>query len=308
MTDRNFIAVEWGTTRLLARLIGPGGEVADRVVEDVRLADLDHRAQIDRLRQLRVRWPNADHTIWLAGMIGSPLGFASVEQFPCPATLENLANHAHRLQIDELALAILPGLSCTSRFGDPDVLRGEEVAIAGLMDRVASDSILLSLPGMHGKWIEFDASEVIRFHTSMTVELYRTLADRSILAPLMAAPAQDGDAFRTGLMRGAEGGGLARLLFSARTAVITKRFTEAEASSFIWGLVVGADVSENLSTIANRRCFVTGASDIAPLFHAAITHLGMNAELMNNEQLSVAGFAHVRRTIMATAPIGESSK
>jgi 2-dehydro-3-deoxygalactonokinase len=291
-----FIAVEWGTARIRGRLLTAHGDILDTMVEDVRLIDLDRSARVARLQQMRARWPDACATMWLAGMIGSPMGLEAVEQLPCPATPATIAAHARHSQIDTLSVAILPGLSCTSRFGDPDVLRGEEVAAAGLIREGRADgALLLSVPGMHGKWIELGPTAVERFHTSMTVELHRVLAERSILAPLMKAPARDGDAFRTGLSRAAEGG-LGRLLFTARTAVQAKRFSEEDAASYLWGILIGSDVRENLPAAGaiDRRCFVTGAETVAPLFHAAINHLGIQAELIDDNRLSATGFATIR--------------
>jgi 2-dehydro-3-deoxygalactonokinase len=298
MTGETFIAVEWGTTRIRARLLTANGEIIDALVEDVRLVDLDHPARVARLRAWRARWPDASDTIWLAGMIGSPMGLETVPQLSCPATPAEIARHARRTRIDTVSVAILPGLSCTSRFGDWDVLRGEEAAAAGLIQPGRTgNALLLSVPGMHGKWIELSPTRIERFHTSMTVELYRVLAERSVLAPLMKAPARDDDAFRNGLSRAADGGGLGRLLFSARTAVLARRFNEQEAASYLWGIVIGSDVRENLPTTASidRECFVTGADEVAPLFCAALNHMGMKAELVDDNLLSAVGFARMRQ-------------
>lgn len=297
MSRPTFIAVEWGTARIRARLLGERGDSLGMWTEDVRLVDLDRAARIARLHELRARWPDASSTLWFAGMIGSPMGIETVEQLPCPATPAAIAAHARRTVIDGVSLAILPGLSCISRFGDPDVLRGEEVAAAGLIGAGRSDGArLLSVPGMHGKWIELGGTEVERFHTSMTVELYRALAERSILAPLMTAPVRDGDAFRRGVSRAAEGAGLGRLLFSARTAVQAGRLGEEEAASYLWGILIGSDVRENLppAEVIGRACFVTGAEDVAPLFVAAIDHLGGRAELLDDATVSAEGFAAIR--------------
>ena len=298
MSGRTFVAVEWGTARIRGRLLAADGDILDTLVEDVRLVDLDRPARIARLQTMRARWPDACATMWLAGMIGSTMGLEAVEQLPCPATPAMIASHARRTQIDTLSVAILPGLSCTSRFGDRDVLRGEEVAAAGLIGAGQADgALLLSVPGMHGKWIELGQAAVERFHTSMTVELYRVLAERSILAPLMAAPARDGDAFRAGLSRAADGGGLGRLLFSARTAVQAKRFSEEDAASYLWGILIGSDVRENLPAAGtiDHACYVTGAEDVAPLFRAAINYLVMKAELIDDNRLSATGFATIRK-------------
>ncbi|UIJ46483.1 2-dehydro-3-deoxygalactonokinase [Sphingomonas cannabina] len=297
MTAGTFIAVEWGTVRLSARLLGTDGRIHDEHREDIRLADLDRGGMARRLAELRARWPEAAPELWLAGMIGSQIGWELVPQHPCPATPKAIVRGARVVRIGEVPALILPGLSCTSRFDDHDVLRGEEVAAAGLLQEIGSDALLLSVPGQHGKWIELTDGAVARFHTSMTVELHRVLAQGSILAPLMQAPPQDGEPFRLGVARAAEGGGLGRLLFSARSAVLARRFSEADAGAYLWGLLIGADVRENLAFAATRRlpCFVTGAPEVAPLFVAAIEQLGLAAELLDDRRLSAAGFSTLRR-------------
>ncbi len=140
---------------------------------------------------------------------------------------------------------------------------------------------------MHGKWLELATGRVTGFHTSMTVELFRILAAKSILAPLMAGTPEAGDAFRRGVERGAEGGGLGRLLFSARTGVMAARLTPEEATSYLWGILIGADVRENLDDDAEgnaaRPCYVSGAQDVAPLFVAALAHMGVAATLIDGD-------------------------
>lgn len=206
MTDQTFIAVEWGTAAIRARVISDAGDVRDQSLEEVRLTDLGRTDCIGRIRDWRALWPEARPRIWLAGMIGSPIGLELVEQRACPAQPSDIVHAARHLDIDGIPVTILPGLACRSSFGDPDVLRGEEVAAVGLLQRgIRSRHVLLSVPGMHGKWMELSDGRIERFHTSMTVELFRALADRTILAPLMNGAASDGPAFRSGLERGASG-------------------------------------------------------------------------------------------------------
>lgn len=298
MTAGSFIAVEWGSAAIRARLISSSGEPLDELNEQVRLADLDRDGKVARLTTWRERWSNAEERIWLGGMIGSPMGLETVPQFACPATPAAIAGAAKLTTIDGIPVGILPGLSSLSRFGDRDVLRGEEIAAAGLVCGGAGEgAVLLSVPGMHGKWIELSETRVERFHTSMTVELYRVLSEHSILAPLMKADPHDGEAFRRGLTRSADGGGIARLLFSARTAVLADMMSEHDAASYLWGILIGADVRENLpgAGSSGQRYFVTGASLIAPLFRDALRHFGVAAELLDDRILTAAGFAQLRK-------------
>ncbi|MDH7973906.1 2-dehydro-3-deoxygalactonokinase [Sphingomonas sp. AR_OL41] len=296
MSTDTFIAAEWGTMRIRMRLLTSAGEIVEQQVEDVRLADLDRAGKIARLRAMRTRWPDAAETLWLAGMIGSPLGLETVPQAPCPIAPAAIAGHARRAACEELQIMILPGLSCTSRFGDHDVLRGEEVAAAGLIDPERPEkALLLSVPGMHGKWIELGAT-IERFHSSMTVEIHHVLSEHSILAPLMQAAPRDGDPFRDGLHRAVAGGGVARLLFTARTAVLAGRYDEEAAASYLWGVMIGADIGENLAaaTGEERRCYVAGTSEIAALYRTALNAVGMRAELVDGDRISALGFARLR--------------
>ncbi|WP_298196410.1 2-dehydro-3-deoxygalactonokinase [Novosphingobium sp.] len=302
MIAQSFIAVEWGSAAIRARLVTDDGQVLDQTVEEVRLTDLDRPARLARIRCWRERWPDARPRVWLAGMIGSPAGLEPVDQVACPARPADIVRGSRHVEIDGIPLTILPGLACRSFFGDPDVLRGEEVAAVGLLQRgLVGQHVLLSVPGMHGKWMELTDGRIERFHTSMTVELFRALADRTILAPLMGGTASDGPAFRSGLVRGASGGGLGRLLFSVRSAMLAGSIAPEDTAAHLWGILIGADVRENLRsrTVENRIYHVTGAPAVAPLFCAALHHFGVEAELADGDQLSAAGFARLRAALVA---------
>lgn len=294
MSAEPFIGVEWGTTRLRARLFDRDGRTLGAHEEHIRLSDLDRAGIAERVGGLRARWPDSIGPILLSGMIGSAMGWQEVSRVDCPAGPDAIAAGALRSSIGGHDVVFLPGLACRSRFDDPDVLRGEEVAAVGALAEAGSRAgLMLSVPGMHGKWLTHVGGKIAHFHTSMTVELYRVLAERSILAPLMAATPHDDEAFRTGVVRGAEGGGLGRLLFTARSAVQAGEMDAGDAVSFLWGVLIGADVRENLPLPADATCLVVGESEIAALFAAAIRHLGGKAEVGDADQLTATGFRHL---------------
>jgi 2-dehydro-3-deoxygalactonokinase len=233
-------------------------------------------------------------------MIGSAMGWEEIARIACPAGPEAIADGAVTGRIGEHAVVFLPGLACEQRFGDPDVLRGEEVAAIGALEQSAGRAgLFLSVPGMHGKWLAHDGAAITQFHTSMTVELYRVLAERSVLAPLMAAEPNEGAAFRAGVARGAEGGGLGRLLFAARSNVQAGRMPADDAASFLWGIMIGSDVRENMPLAPGAACLVAGALMVAPLFVAAIRQLGGAAELGDGDGLTAAGFLRLAALLRA---------
>ncbi len=296
----DLIAVEWGTMQLRARLFRHDGTPLDTHVEIVRLADLGRAGIVEHVDRLRARWPHIPGPLLLSGMIGSAMGWEEIARVACPAGPEAIADGAVAGRIGDHAVVFLPGLACEQRFGDPDVLRGEEVAAIGAVEQSAGRAgLFLSVPGMHGKWLAHDGAAIRQFHTSMTVELYRVLAERSVLAPLMAAEPSEGAAFRAGVARGADGGGLARLLFAARSNVQAGRMPAGEAASFLWGVVIGSDVRENIPFAPGALCLVAGAPMVAPLFAAAIRQLGGAAELGDSDGLTAAGFLRLAALLRA---------
>ena len=293
MSD-HMICIEWGTARLRARVIDGQGRTVETHAEAVRLADLDRSGIAERIDGLRRRWRDVPGPMILSGMIGSGMGWQDIARVNCPASAKTIADGAVMADIGSQAVVFLPGLACVSRFGDPDVLRGEEVAAIGALAQPRGlPGLLLSVPGMHGKWMTHNGAAITQFHTSMTVELYRVLAERSVLAPLMAAHPVEGVAFRTGVARGAEGGGLARLLFAARSAVQAGALDTGGTASLLWGLLIGADVRENLPLAPDAICLVAGDAAVAPLFAAAIRQLGGAAEVGDADQLTATGFRHL---------------
>jgi 2-dehydro-3-deoxygalactonokinase len=287
----DLIAVEWGTAQFRARLFGRDGETLDTHVETVRLADLGRDGIVEHVDRLRARWPDPHGPLLLSGMIGSAMGWEEIARVDCPAGPDAIADGAVAGRIGDHAVIFLPGLACEQRFGDPDVLRGEEVAAIGALEQSGGRAgLFLSVPGMHGKWLAHDGATITQFHTSMTVELYRVLAERSVLAPLMAGEPSEGAAFHAGVARGAEGGGLARLLFAARSNVQAGRMEAGDAASFLWGVVIGSDVRENLPLAPGTACVVAGAPLVASLFASAIRQLGGAAEVADSDRLTAAGF------------------
>jgi len=179
------------------------------------------------------------------------------------------------------------------------VLRGEEIAALGVLDRLGqSRAKLLSVPGMHGKWIELGDGGIDSFATSMTVDLHRLLAEHSLLAPLMAGPAEAGEAFAEGVRRAAEGGGIGRLLFAARSAVALGTLREAAAASYLWGVLMGSDAREQVER--GGDVLVIGAAQATALFCAAIAQLGGIPREVDPDEATARGFTLIARSMGAT--------
>ena len=111
---------------------------------------------------------------------------AGVRLLTCPARriVRALGAAALRFEADAAPVAIAPGLSCRSRLGSPDVMRGEETQIAGaiaLHPHLGTGQHLLCLPGTHTKWAHLQDGQVRDFLTALTGELFALLRDGSTL-------------------------------------------------------------------------------------------------------------------------------
>ena len=285
-----FIGIDWGTTKFRARLLDVDGVMLDMMEGAVKLSELGPKDIATQVSKFAQRWPSAKGPMLMAGMIGSSIGWQEVPHVPCPATLDTIASGFVHNEINGHQVVIIPGLKCTSRFGDHDLMRGEEIVAAGLMVcEKPDDALLLSAPGMHGKWIEIRNGAVTRFHTSMTVELATILAQHSFLASGMNRPPRIGPAFMSGVDRGFDGGGLARLLFTARTGAMEGIFETSETASYVWGLLIGSDIRE-IDADKSRSIYLSGDTEIIRLFAAALSHVKINSNILMMEKLYSSGF------------------
>lgn len=191
-------------------------------------------------------------------MVGSDQGWALASYKETPADLMNYS----LLPLAEVftscgPLHIVPGLLTTGTSDDygaglPNVMRGEETQILGILpDTVRDDSVVI-LPGTHTKWARLQGSTVTDFATSMTGEIYALLLQHSILGRSSETPAvPDETAFQRGLdvvfgpwtERTAGNTDILSTLFSARTLVMTGQLKPTGVPDYISGLMIGTEVA-----------------------------------------------------------------
>lgn len=94
-------------------------------------------------------------------------------------------------------LWFVPGVSTGEQAGVPDVMRGEETQLVGLIAALGDGAHVACLPGTHSKWARIGNGQLTGFATVMTGELYAVLCQHSILGKLMNDDhaALDTDAF-----------------------------------------------------------------------------------------------------------------
>jgi 2-dehydro-3-deoxygalactonokinase len=152
-------------------------------------------------------WLAAGHPKWvqLCGMAGARDGWVEVPYVECPADAAHWSRGAARFAYNDIPVSIAAGLACTDIDGIPDVMRGEETQIFGVMalnPALSSGQHVMVLPGTHSKWVLVEDGRVISFRTALSGELFALLRAHSTL--LRAAPTNatdEVDGYAAGLAR-----------------------------------------------------------------------------------------------------------
>nr|WP_156818718.1 2-dehydro-3-deoxygalactonokinase [Sphingomonas sp. Mn802worker] len=284
VSANSFIAVDWGTTNRRAYLIEHG--VVTRSERDglgIRaVADDDLAAAARALKQQM-----GDRPMLLAGMIGSNRGWVDAGYVACPATLDTLAAAARRVEDD---VFIVPGVSIVDGTR-ADVMRGEEVQLLGAVaGGLVPEDALLCQPGTHCKWARMRNGALVDFATAMTGEAFALLRDHALIGAAMTDAVVDGQAFRDGVARAGDHDLLAAL-FGVRPASLLGLRDDADAASYVSGLLIGSDVRAQVS--AGDRVHVLADPALGALYAAAIEQVGAQSIAVDSHFAFVAGITRI---------------
>jgi 2-dehydro-3-deoxygalactonokinase len=290
---QGFIAVDWGTTNRRAYRVGPGGAAEDEMEDGKGVLSVPAGGFDAAVEEIRARL--GDLPMLMAGMVGSNRGWIEAPYVPCPAGLPELA--ANLKWVEPGRVAIVPGVCFTD--GDAaDVMRGEEVQILGAYGEglIPADGIVCH-PGTHNKWIRLEDGRITAFRTVMTGELFNLLKGHSILADLLAQPAQLNAAFEAGVRRALESGELTAELFSVRARVLLGKAPREDAASFTSGLLIGTDLRTGIAFAGDAEMVAMGRPDLTALFEAAAAVAGRKMRSVDGETAFLAGARHLAELV-----------
>ena len=186
------LALDWGTSSLRAFLMCDGkitetrqsGHGIQRLPQPGIPGYEQAFAEIaaDWLRQ----WPQLP--VVASGMVGSAQGWKEAPYVRCPADLRALAEQGVSVPSGlGPDILIAPGVLFDDAEQLPDVMRGEEIQIAGafLLNPAWAERACMLLPGTHSKWALIENGLIVRYTTYLTGELFAVLKEHSILGRLM---------------------------------------------------------------------------------------------------------------------------
>jgi 2-dehydro-3-deoxygalactonokinase len=306
MSGASFIAGDWGTSNLRLCLCDAQGMALDSCTGPGAADSSGRFANI--FQSLIAPWQMSRPSLpaVLCGMVGSNIGWTEAPYVACPALPGQIAEAC--VAMCDGRVHIMPGLSCSNRFGAPDFLRGEETQILGalhLIDSLRQDRRLLCLPGTHTKWVILQDGAVREFFTAPTGELFALLCEHSVLLRKHGrrATAVDADAFAKGLAHFNEfpQAQLLHRLFECRSRQLSGEFSLPEATGYLSGLLVASDVQGALSAltelIAAQSVYLIGAPELTRRYAAALGSHGCRTYEVDGAAASLSGLAQVHRRL-----------
>jgi len=265
------IALDWGTTSLRAYKLAAGGQVLEQRSLSSGIMQLPKAGRIINGREcvdgFELAFDEAcgdwldqqpDLPVIACGMVGSAQGWREAAYRDTPANVANLGTALQTVRsLRGVDVHIVPGVIQRSRL--PNVMRGEETQVLGVLHNLAGEAgadLLIGLPGSHSKWVEVADGCIVHFDTFMTGEIFAVLCEHSILGRTQQRGGSfDGDAFDRGVQvaLSTEGEiGPLSTLFSARSLGLTGELSATAQADYLSGLLIGHELSA-LACVQRRR-------------------------------------------------------
>lgn len=291
MPVAEWIAVDWGTSNLRAWAMR-GTETIAEAGSERGMATLKPEEFENALLDVVGGWLAEDRVtrVVCCGMVGARQGWtdAGYRQVPCPPHAEGALARA-QTRDPRLAVHILPGLS---QVDPPDVMRGEETQLAGLLADPQNRSATVCLPGTHTKWVRLEDGVVTGFTTFMTGELFALLSRQSVLRHSLAGEGWSDDAFEAAIRHAADSPQMfSSDLFALRAASLVAGLDPVAARSRLSGLLIGLELAGARAYWQGRKVIVVGAGDFSQIYRAGLAMLAGEGVIADVAGLTLAGLS-----------------
>ncbi|KRQ97452.1 2-dehydro-3-deoxygalactonokinase [Bradyrhizobium jicamae] len=250
MSQPAYVAVDWGTSSFRLWLVDRTGDVLGerRSHEGMMAAGKLGFPAVLQSHLDAVGAANGLPVI-ICGMAGARQGWVEAGYVDTPASLASILKQAVVVPGQHRDIRILPGIAQRDP-KTPDVMRGEETQLLGVLGLDAAGDALVCMPGTHSKWVRANGGTVERFATFMTGELFDVISRETILSHAVAGAdeAPDVDAFKSAVISAFETpANAANLLFQVRSGQLLFGGTPSSAREKISGTLIGLELAGGLA-------------------------------------------------------------
>ncbi len=302
-----YIAGDWGSTHLRLWLVDQAtGMVHDHCTGPGISLLAGNTADIAAtFFQLTHAWRKqfAVQQALLCGVVGSNIGWQTVDYMPCPISLlddpllpQKVLKKVPQNDDRSINIQLVPGLNCLCEDHIPDSMRGEETQLIGALltdPALSQGEQLVCLPGTHSKWAWLNQGSVGEFITGISGELFAVLEQHSVLLSQLDATDHNHcpDHFALGIERIESGSNLIHLLFETRSRQLSGQLSASAARAFLSGLIIGSDLRGIMQRTHAQHSEITfiGKPELCNHYQSASQQLGYNGRIIDGEKLVLAG-------------------
>jgi 2-dehydro-3-deoxygalactonokinase len=263
MSQPAYVAVDWGTSSFRLWLVDRSGDIlGERRSQEGMMAA--GKLGFPAVLQSHLDAVGAAHglPVIVCGMAGARQGWVEAGYVDTPAPLASILKHAVAVPGQDRDIRILPGIAQRDPMA-PDVMRGEETQLLGVLGMDAAGDALVCMPGTHSKWVRANGATVERFATFMTGELFDVISRETILSHAVAGADEETDveAFQSAVISAFETpANAANLLFQVRSGQLLYGGTPSSAREKISGTLIGLELAGGLAGGAPRAAITLVAS------------------------------------------------
>lgn len=284
---QNWVAVDWGTSRLRAYRM-QGARVQEQVSSDDGMGRLAPTQFEPALLALIEGWLDGPTRVAVCGMAGARAGWHEAPYVAVPAKPATLTPVPVPTQDPRLNVTIAPGLKQTNPRAD--VMRGEETQVSGFICLNSDFDGVVCLPGTHAKWVHVSAQEVVSFQTFMTGEMFALLSGASVLKASIAPDGWDETAFQEALdCTLSRPETLAAELFTLRADDLLHGASAHVARARLTGLLIGAEIAAAKPYWLGQQVALIGAPDLTAHYASALAAQGVPTSEHAAAEMTLAG-------------------
>jgi 2-dehydro-3-deoxygalactonokinase len=187
---------------------------------------------------------------------------------------------------------VLPGASYRGPDGLADVMRGEEVQVLGAASLLGLDRVRFCIPGTHAKWADYSGGMLTGFATYVTGEAFDLFRHHGLVGALADGDDFDRNVFMLAVERGSKPA-LLNTLFSARAEVLLNALAPGSVSSYLSGLVIGAELAAALQDKDDTPIVLLASDVMAERYTMALELFGISPVTLSSTEAKRQGLALV---------------
>ena len=290
----NWLAVDWGTSSLRIWAMQDRTIVA-QAKSDHGMANMTPDAYETVLREVAGPMLADELPIIICGMAGARQGWIEAAYRPVPASPMDVSLGVQP-DAGGLNVVILNGMSQND---PPDVMRGEETQIAGVLLQEPKFDGVICLPGTHTKWARISAEEVCHFMTAMTGEIFALLSEKSVLRHGLPVSGHVDTAFLEAVDAAyTRPQRIASQLFGIRAAGLLAETDPAAARSRLSGYLIGMELAAAKPYWLGAHVALVGPEEMCDRYLAALESLGASATKRDATDATLDGLYSARLQIL----------